>query len=152
MSSNTSSTTPSYERPTGRLKREDSSIRWVELLDKFKSVQEKARRSQRASQRPYDLDGGFGNPSLAAALSTDPAQRREKTLPDAPRGGPGGGIGAGGGASGEGRGGNAANAGGFESGAKGSAGGGSLLGGSHRHKSSLPNLGRLGIGGKKFKR
>ncbi|KAK1147642.1 hypothetical protein N8T08_000984 [Aspergillus melleus] len=95
-SSSTSSTnTPSYERPTGRLKREDSSIRWVELLDKFKSVQEKARRSQQraSSQRPYDLDGpsGFQNPSLAAALS-DPAQRqsRDKTLPDTPRGGPGG--------------------------------------------------------------
>lgn len=31
-------------------------------------------------------------------------------------------------------------------------GGGSILGGAHRHKSSLPNLGRLGIGSRKSKR
>ena len=34
----------------------------------------------------------------------------------------------------------------------GSGGGGSILGGAHRHKSSLPNLGRLGIGSRKSKR
>lgn len=34
----------------------------------------------------------------------------------------------------------------------GGGGGGSILGGAHRHKSSLPNLGRLGIGSRKSKR
>ncbi|THC98822.1 hypothetical protein EYZ11_001669 [Aspergillus tanneri] len=158
LSSNTASnsSSSSYDRSTGsRLKRDENSIRWVELLDKFKSVQEKARRSQRASQRPFDPEGsgsgsgpGFQNPSLAAALSADQARHREKTLPDTPRGGPGGATGTGG-------------AGGaIVSGVEGRATagdsapqkGGSILGGSHRHKSSLPNLGRLGIGGKKFRR
>lgn len=35
----------SYERPT-RLKGRGDEIKWIELLDKFKSVQERARRQQ----------------------------------------------------------------------------------------------------------
>ncbi|PWY88417.1 hypothetical protein BO70DRAFT_369295 [Aspergillus heteromorphus CBS 117.55] len=62
----TSSTTStnnssSYDRTSNsRLKRDDPPIRWVDLLDKFKSTQERARRSQRASQRPLDLDPASG--------------------------------------------------------------------------------------------
>ncbi|EFQ97420.1 vacuole morphology and inheritance protein 14 [Nannizzia gypsea CBS 118893] len=45
-----------YER-SGRLKaREESAIRWADLLDKFKSVQERSRRSRRRSQRDIELD------------------------------------------------------------------------------------------------
>ena len=58
---NSASSTSSipYERSGGRLKsRDETGIRWVELLDKFKSVQERSRRSRRSSsqQRDFDLD------------------------------------------------------------------------------------------------
>ncbi|KAG6152162.1 hypothetical protein E4U48_007097 [Claviceps purpurea] len=37
----------SYDRPTRLKGREDSGIKWIELLEKFRSVQERARRVQR---------------------------------------------------------------------------------------------------------
>lgn len=37
--------TTSYERPT-RLKGKSDDIKWIELLEKFKAVQERARRQQ----------------------------------------------------------------------------------------------------------
>ncbi|KAF7594355.1 PtdIns(3,5)P(2) sythesis regulation factor [Aspergillus hancockii] len=139
MVSASSSTT--YDRSTGsRLKRDENTIRWVELLDKFKVVQEKARRSQHANQRPFDTDNataGFQNRSLAAALLTaDQARNKERAmLPDTPRTG----LAT------------------VETGRRspadaGNQKGGSILGGAHKHKSSLPNLGRLGIGGRKSKK
>lgn len=120
--------------------REDNVIRWGELLDKFKNVQERARRAQRASQRPLDQDGnGVGpyNPSLAAALSAAATAEqpgvREKVLPDAPRGGSGSG----------GRGFTSPDGIGAQKGT-------STPG--HKSRSSLSNLGRLGIGPRKSKR
>src|SRR5436190_19584359 len=97
-----------YERPTGRLKtREDNAIKWVEMLDKFKSVQEKARR--RSSQRQLDPDGNVMPHSsiaaaVAAATATDQNGGKEKSAPDMPKIGAGvgtlgsaaGGLGAGG--------------------------------------------------------
>lgn len=58
----------SYERSTARLKREDSSIRWVELLDKFKNVQERSRRSGRSPQAsPLGAgENGVAGSSLSA--------------------------------------------------------------------------------------
>ncbi|KOC17690.1 vacuole-associated enzyme activator complex component (Vac14) [Aspergillus flavus AF70] len=130
-----------YDRSTGsRSKREENSIRWVELLEKFKTVQERARRALRARERPFD-DGvaGFQGQSLAAALSAaDQARNKERaTLPDTPRTGLGLGAGA------EGR---------RSPADVGNQKGGSILGAAHRHKTSLPNLGRLGIGSRKSKR
>lgn len=85
------------------------------------------------------------DPSLTAALSAaataDQGRSREKNLPDVPRAGVGGsGLGIGG------------------AGGRGTAvdpvlsRGSSLLSGGNKNRSSLPNLGRLGIGGKKPKR
>lgn len=145
--------TPGFERPTGaRLKsRDENSIRWVDLLDKFKTVQEKARRAQRAaSQRQLGQDGlrigSLQNPSLTAALSaaatSDQARSKERNFGgDSPRGGAGPGGRS-----------NTIDAGVQQQQKGGSGGGGSILGGAHRHKSSLPNLGRLGIGSRKSKR
>lgn len=42
-------TSSTYDRPNRLKGREDGAIRWVELLEKFRSVQERARRSQRHS-------------------------------------------------------------------------------------------------------
>ncbi|KAH8592245.1 vacuolar protein 14 C-terminal Fig4p binding-domain-containing protein [Bisporella sp. PMI_857] len=54
-SSTTGNAGPSNFDRSSRLKgREEGGIRWNELLEKFRSVQEKARRAQRP-----DLDGGF---------------------------------------------------------------------------------------------
>ncbi|KAJ6149010.1 hypothetical protein N7471_000209 [Penicillium samsonianum] len=148
----TTQTAPSFDRSTGtRLKpRDENSIRWVELLDKFKSVQERARRSQGSTRHSFDQSGPLSNPSLTAALSVAAADRpRDRSsLPDAPRGAPGpsnaaaGNAGLGG--PGPGAGGTAATRALDNSAAKG--------GSSHKHKSSLPNLGRLGIGGRKSKK
>lgn len=44
-----------FERPNRLKPREDSSVKWTELLDRFKATQEKARRSQRMASMGEDL-------------------------------------------------------------------------------------------------
>ncbi|KAJ6017286.1 Protein VAC14 [Penicillium sp. IBT 35674x] len=148
----TAQTAPSYERPTGtRLKgREENSIRWVELLDKFKAVQERARRSQAQQRHSVDATDSL-HPSLSAALSAATGGRDRSGLPDTPRGGPGmmspgaSGLGLGVGP------GMGANRGAPEPSPKASSS--SILGAAHKQRSSLPNLGsRLGIGSRKSKK
>ncbi|KAG5950859.1 hypothetical protein E4U53_004292 [Claviceps sorghi] len=51
-SATTSTSASSYDRPNRLKGREDSGIKWFELLEKFRSVQERARRVQR-----HNLDG-----------------------------------------------------------------------------------------------
>ncbi|KFA72369.1 hypothetical protein S40288_05603 [Stachybotrys chartarum IBT 40288] len=51
-------TTPSssnYDRPNRLKGREDGNIRWVELLEKFRSVQDRARRAQRHASDGDDM-------------------------------------------------------------------------------------------------
>lgn len=48
-----------YDRPN-RLKGRDEGIRWTELLEKFRSVQEKSRRAQRLGGE-FDDGLGFGD-------------------------------------------------------------------------------------------
>ncbi|KAL1989861.1 hypothetical protein VTN49DRAFT_7058 [Thermomyces lanuginosus] len=134
-----------YDRPAGsRLKtREDSGIRWVELLDKFKYVQERAGRSQRAGARAFidsDTAGGANGLGLRhppGATTPAAADPREKSLPEVPRGTP------------------HAHGGGTNTGRDGAAtGGGRSTPTSsgqthHKSRSSLGNFGRLGIGGRK---
>ncbi|CAG8159624.1 unnamed protein product [Penicillium salamii] len=129
-----------FDRASGtRLKtRDENNIRWVDLLDKFKAVQERTRRSSSQLHRSQDAQ----NPTLTAALSAAAADGSRTRLPDAPRGGPSvapAGPSAPGPASGR----------ASEHGTKGSS---SILGSGHKHKSSLPNLGRLTIGGRKSKK
>ncbi|KAL2373726.1 hypothetical protein RJ035_001846 [Blastomyces gilchristii] len=101
MSTNTPGISSSYERPGGRLKsRED--IRWVDLLEKFKSVQEKSRRSGRSSSRQFDSDGNSMPHSsiaaaVAAATAADQSGNKEKGAVDAHRLSAPGGVGTGGG-------------------------------------------------------
>ncbi|KAL2869867.1 vacuolar protein 14 C-terminal Fig4p binding-domain-containing protein [Aspergillus lucknowensis] len=126
----TPASSSTYDRSSTRLKqRDENSIRWVELLDKFKSVQEKTRSSQRPSQRPFHTDG----PSAVqhAALTSTDQLRKDKSLPDPPRAGFGGAAGRA---------------------SPADSGGGPQKGGAQRQKSGLPNLGRLRIGGGKSKR
>ncbi|PGH26601.1 hypothetical protein AJ80_01730 [Polytolypa hystricis UAMH7299] len=150
---NSVSSTP-YERSTSRLKREESSIRWVELLDKFKYVQERSRRASRSPQRHFESDGGAGDngglgmrSSIAAAVAaaTDGNGARD-------RAGIGGGDG--GGRIGGGR--SPAPADGGVGGGGGGAGGGAAQkpASTHKPKSSLSNFGRLtsGIGQRRSKR
>ncbi|KAF4512193.1 hypothetical protein G6O67_001367 [Ophiocordyceps sinensis] len=51
-SASTSTSSATYDRPNRLKGRDDGSIRWQELLEKFRSVQERARRTQR-----HMLDG-----------------------------------------------------------------------------------------------
>jgi vacuole morphology and inheritance protein 14 len=61
------SSTSSFDR-TSRLKgRDEGGIRWNELLEKFRSVQDKARRAQ----RPTDLDDGLSMLDLRAGEGVD---------------------------------------------------------------------------------
>jgi hypothetical protein len=141
-----------YERPAGRLKtREDSAIRWVELLDKFKSVQEKSRRSRRSSQRQVDPDG---NVMPHSSIAADQNGGREKSASDMPK------VGAGGGPMGSAAGGLGAGGAGVvskpplvqpESGGSGTQKPGPA---GHKTRSTLSNFGRLtsGIGQRKSKR
>ncbi|KAF4121569.1 hypothetical protein GMORB2_1977 [Geosmithia morbida] len=45
-STSMTSSTSSYDRPNRLKSRDDNAIRWVDLLEKFRSVQERARRAQ----------------------------------------------------------------------------------------------------------
>lgn len=84
--SHSATTTPSsgsnYDR-TNRLKgREEGIIRWAELLEKFRSVQERARRAQRPGG-VGDLDDGGPSLDLRLGESLD-----AKPTKDARAGGP----------------------------------------------------------------
>ncbi|KAJ5082924.1 Protein VAC14 [Penicillium argentinense] len=140
----------SYDRPTGtRLKpRDENGIRWVDLLDKFKLVQERARRTQAAPRQSVD------DPSLTAALSAATIDRpsTQSGLSGVPKGMSGGSGAAGPGAGGAGlglAGGSGAGRGPPDAKISNSS---SLLGSAHKPKSSLSNLGRLGIGSRKSKK
>lgn len=153
MSSNsTSQTAPSFDRSSGTRGKSRDDIRWTELLDKFKAVQERARRAQAAQRHSLDATDTLQNPSLTAALSAATVDRtRDRSgLSDAPRAGMVNPIGAGvGSVPGTAGMGGSGNRGALDTRATSST---SLLGSAHKHKSSLPNLGRLGIGGRKSKR
>lgn len=72
---------PSNFDRSSRLKgRDEAGIRWNELLEKFKSVQEKAKRAQ----RPGDLDDGLSMLDLRAGEGMD--SRAFKNLPQIPGG------------------------------------------------------------------
>ncbi|KAI9743266.1 MAG: hypothetical protein M1818_003112 [Claussenomyces sp. TS43310] len=57
-----------YDRPN-RLKGRDDGIRWTELLEKFRSVQEKARRIRRAGDQ-YENRGGWADARAAEGGAT----------------------------------------------------------------------------------
>ncbi|OAL62956.1 vacuole morphology and inheritance protein [Trichophyton rubrum] len=93
-----STSTGPYER-SGRLKsREESVIRWADLLEKFKSVQERSRRSQRRSQRDLELDrNGISTSAMATSslpLYEPNSSGIDRTLSDIPVGALGIGNGA----------------------------------------------------------
>ncbi|KAF2012158.1 ARM repeat-containing protein [Aaosphaeria arxii CBS 175.79] len=62
---------PSFERPNRLKAREEGGVKWVELLDKFKTTQEKARRSQRLA-------------ALGEEATGSPVQEKEKPHPEGP--------------------------------------------------------------------
>ncbi|TDZ28056.1 Protein VAC14-like protein [Colletotrichum spinosum] len=59
-----SSTSSSYDRPNRLKGRDDGIIRWNELLEKFRSVQERARRAQRHSGETEDGRGSLSDVRL----------------------------------------------------------------------------------------
>ncbi|KAL8738224.1 MAG: hypothetical protein Q9181_000950 [Wetmoreana brouardii] len=58
--------TAAFDRPNRLKAREEGAIRWVELLDKFKAVQERARRASRSQAHVDDV-----TPAAAAATDSD---------------------------------------------------------------------------------
>lgn len=67
--------TATFDRPNRLKAREEGAIRWVELLEKFKAVQEKARRANRMHSQVED-GTSFSNAAIEGS--------KEKVLPDAP--------------------------------------------------------------------
>ncbi len=77
-------TSSTFDRPNRLKAREEGVIKWVELLDKFKSVQEKARRAQRIQNRIEDGSGAAQPPELDGRAVGE-ASRRDKAMPDVPK-------------------------------------------------------------------
>jgi vacuole morphology and inheritance protein 14 len=76
-------TTPSvstFDRPNRLKSREDPGIKWSDLLEKFKSVQEKARRSQQRPQRLTTLPNGLTLPDMDDDLES-PTLNKETSAP-----------------------------------------------------------------------
>lgn len=65
-----------FDRPNRLKPREEAAIRWTELLEKFKSVQEKARRAHRLQNQVED---GTSTPNATVA------EIKDKILPDVPK-------------------------------------------------------------------
>lgn len=61
----------SFERPNRLKAREDGGVKWVELLEKFKSTQERARKSQRMA-------------SMGEDMGVSPVQEKERGPPEVP--------------------------------------------------------------------
>lgn len=64
-----------FDRPNRLKPREEGGVRWVELLDKFKGVQERARRTSRLQGQPDGdrrEEGGEGGRSKDKALPEVP--------------------------------------------------------------------------------
>lgn len=66
-----------FDRPNRLKPREEAGIRWTELLEKFKSVQEKARRVHRLQSQVEDGTSTPGNATIAEV--------KDKTMPDVPK-------------------------------------------------------------------
>ena len=75
--SSTPQTSAAFDRPNRLKPRDDGAIKWNELLEKFKSVQEKARRVHR-----LQTHGGQGDTALADGAFE---ASKEKALPDVPK-------------------------------------------------------------------
>jgi vacuole morphology and inheritance protein 14 len=81
FSAPTTAAPSSYDRPN-RLKGRDEGIRWTDLLEKFRSVQEKARRTQRLGGG--ELDDGFAFGAKVVEGSDSKAFKDLARLPGPP--------------------------------------------------------------------
>lgn len=89
ISSTPVTTNSTFDRPNRLKSREESVIKWGELLEKFKSVQEKARRAQGMATRLHEGRNdapprAADQDSKQAALAAEPL-RRDKALPEVPK-------------------------------------------------------------------
>ena len=60
-----------YDRPARLKGREEGIIRWAELLDKFRAVQERARRAQLTGSEHGNLEGNSGSGAATAESRQD---------------------------------------------------------------------------------
>ncbi|KAM3501224.1 hypothetical protein MY10362_005725 [Beauveria mimosiformis] len=98
-SATTSSSSSGYDRPNRLKGREEGGIRWVELLEKFRSVQERARRVQRQNKDIDEVpnigigelrigDGSFDiRGKDGRATSGNPAPQKDTNAPAAKKSG-----------------------------------------------------------------
>ena len=90
--SSSTSTSTSFDRPNRLKPRDDAAIKWNELLEKFKSVQEKAKRANNRARGSGGEEADGGGPFLkltpgetlgGGGGGTDPGS--QKALPEVPR-------------------------------------------------------------------
>lgn len=75
----------SFDRPNRLKGREDGIIRWGELLEKFRSVQERARRAQRLGGEMDDRSAlGMGDLRISDSLELSPAKPAVARPPPVP--------------------------------------------------------------------
>ncbi|KAL8930376.1 MAG: hypothetical protein Q9172_000085 [Xanthocarpia lactea] len=72
--------TAAFDRPNRLKAREEGVIRWVELLDKFKAVQERARRASRSQTHVDD-----GTPAVPAGGAADGGKEKLLLPSDGPK-------------------------------------------------------------------
>lgn len=99
LSAAPSSSSSGYDRPNRLKGREEGGIRWVELLEKFRSVQERARRAQRQNMDNDDApsigvgelrigDGSFDPRGKdGRTISSNPAPHKDAIAPVAKKSG-----------------------------------------------------------------
>ncbi len=99
LSAAPSSSSSGYDRPNRLKGREEGGIRWVELLEKFRSVQERARRAQRQNMDNDDApsigvgelrigDGSFDPRGKdGRTISSNPAPQKDANAPAAKKSG-----------------------------------------------------------------
>ena len=71
--------TTSFDRPNRLKSRDDGTIRWVDLLEKFKGTQDKAKRA-----KGIHLQVGEAPTPAPLGSMLEPASAKDKALPEAP--------------------------------------------------------------------
>jgi vacuole morphology and inheritance protein 14 len=78
----------SFERPNRLKTREEGGVRWVELLDKFKNTQERARKNARLASLGEDVGVGISPVEKEKSAPEMPPKPNRLPGPAAPNGRP----------------------------------------------------------------
>lgn len=81
-STSTATGNTNYDRPSRLKGREEGGIKWSELLEKFRAVQDKARRMQRQNTDGIDsVSAGLGELRIGDGTSERPTKDGRSSMP-----------------------------------------------------------------------